>query len=271
MLSQYLKVQSFALLCGAVGPLFMILYFASGRDPFLVWFFWSGLAVTALTVVYSVTVVMKGQRTATRIAGLEKTGVLALAEVTGIEETGTYINERPLLKLELNFSGPGLEPFVSRTRVTASPVQLQMITNRNLAALVDPATKKFDIDWQRSALLTGVMPAEFTLLDDDRTFDLSGHIEPLMDVLRILMSHGIALTDEGALRANPAARQQIRDHIKRVAVQYPSVVRGAQPEPARTAAVSTAQRLHELEALRSAGDVSEEEYAAKRERIIADL
>ena len=42
----------------------------------------------------------------------------------------------------------------------ASVTRLPMITNRKLVALVDPATNQDQIDWQRSALVGGLMPAE---------------------------------------------------------------------------------------------------------------
>jgi Short C-terminal domain len=45
------------------------------------------------------------------------------------------------------------------------------------------------------------------------------------------------------------------------AAQYPP----APPEP------STAQRLQELETLRATGVISDDEYAAKRQQILADL
>ena len=42
---------------------------------------------------------------------LEQQGVLALAQITGITETGTRINDQPLVKLNLHVSGPGIAPF----------------------------------------------------------------------------------------------------------------------------------------------------------------
>ncbi|MCT7660008.1 SHOCT domain-containing protein [Mycobacterium deserti] len=276
MLWRYLKVQAYVLLCGAIGPFFLFLYFASDRDSFMSWFFWSGLVVTVADVVAAVVITAKRERLSGRLAALERSGVLALAHVVNIHETGTHINDQPLVKLDLQISGPGLQPFTSQDRVLASIARLPMITSRKLVALVDPATSKYEIDWERSALLSGIIPATFTLAGDDRTFDLSGQVEPLMEVLRILMAHGIGMNNLMDLQSNPAARQQVRDVVRMAAARQPSIVRAtagstAVAESPGAPQTSTTQRLEELEALRSTGGITENEYATKRQDIIAGL
>jgi hypothetical protein len=277
VLRRYLKVQAYVLLFGGIGPLFLFLYFASDRDPFMTWFFWAGLAVTVADVAIAVVITVKSERSMARLTALEQTGVLALAEVVGIQETGTHINDQPLVKLDLQISGPGMEPFVSQDRVIASITRLPMITNRKLVALVDPTTHEYQIDWERSSLVSGLMPATFTLAGDDRTYDLSGQVEPLMEILRILKSHGIGMKNLMDLQSNPAARQQVREVVRRAAAQQPSIVRGTLGSPAThtpaaaTPEYPTAQRLHELETLRATGGLTEDEYTRKRQEIIAAL
>ena len=39
--------------------------------------------------------------------------------------------------------------------------------------LVNPATQEYQIDWERSSLVNGLVPAQFTLADDNKTYDLS--------------------------------------------------------------------------------------------------
>lgn len=262
MFWRYLKVQAYVLLCGAIGPLFLFLYFASDRNPFMTWFFWSGLAVTVLDVLIAVAITVTREKSAARRAALEQTGVLALAQVVGIEETGTHINDQPLVKLNLQISAPGLEPFVSQDKVIASMERFSMITNRKLVALVDPATREYQIDWDRSSLISGLMPATFTLDGDDRTYDLSGQTESLMEILRILMSHGIGMSNLMDLQSNLAARQQVRAAVRRAATEQPAIVR---------AEATAAQRLQELDTLRVAGGITEAEYTVKRQEIIASL
>ncbi|KUI16752.1 hypothetical protein AU193_21320 [Mycobacterium sp. GA-1285] len=277
MLWRYIKVQAFVLLCGIVGPIFLVLYFAMGGDPTLKWMFWTGLLITAADVLIALAITAGGARSAARTAALEKTGVLALARVTGIHETGTRINEQPLVKLDLQISGPGIAPFASQDRVIASISRLPMITNRKLVALVDPMTSEYQIDWERSGLVSGMMPANFTIAEDNRTYDLTGQTEPLMEILQILKANNIGLDNMIDLRSNPVARQQVQDVVRRAAAQQ--VPPGMTPPPTASTAApsvapphpSTAQRLQELETLRAMGSISEDEYTAKRQQIIADL
>ncbi|OBI81930.1 SHOCT domain-containing protein [Mycobacterium sp. E740] len=277
MLWRYIKVQAFVLLCGIVGPIFLVIYFAAGADPLIKWMFWTGLLITAADVLIALGITAGGARSAAKTAALEQTGVLALAQVTGIHETGTRINEQPLVKLDLQISGPGITPFASQDRVIASIARFPMITNRKLVALVDPMTNEYQIDWERSALVSGLMPATFTIEEDNRTYDLTGQTIPLMEILQILKANHISLNNMVDLRSNPVVRQQIQDVVRRAAAQQtpssaapptttpPAAPVIAAPEP------STAQRLQELETLRATGAISQDEYTAKRQQIIAEL
>jgi pyruvate/2-oxoglutarate dehydrogenase complex dihydrolipoamide acyltransferase (E2) component len=157
-----------------------------------------------------------------------------------------------------------------------------MITSRNLVTLVDPTTHEYQIDWERSALVSGMMPATFTLAEDNKTYDLSGQAEPLMEILRILKANGIALNNMIDLRSNPAARQQVQAVVRRAGAQQASAApAAAAAAPVASAAPpsylplapepSVAQRLQELETLRATGAVSDDEYTAKRKQILSDL
>ncbi|MCZ8378925.1 SHOCT domain-containing protein [Mycobacterium sp. CPCC 205372] len=287
MLWRYIKAQVMVLLCGGlVGPIFLVVYFAMGRSEYVAWMFWAGLLITVVDVLVALALASWNAQRAAKTQALEAGGVLALAQITGIHDTSTRINDQPLVKLDLNISGPGLAPFASQDRVVASIGRLPMITNRRLAVLVDPATNEYQIDWDRSSLIGGLMPATFTVAEDNRTYDLTGQAEPLMEILQILKAHNIGMNNMIDLRSNPAARQQVQDIVRRAAArQAPAappaaatmpaaVPPSASPSPAAAVAPpqqSTAARLQELETLRAMGSVSEEEYAAKRQAIIADL
>ncbi|OHU05777.1 SHOCT domain-containing protein [Mycobacterium syngnathidarum] len=274
---RYVRIQAFVLLCGIVGPIFLVIYFVAGGDPMMKWMFWTGLLVTAIDVLIALGLTAAGSKSAAQNEKLEQVGVLALAQVTGIHETNTRINEQPLVKLDLQISGPGIAPFASQDRVLASVSRLPMITNRKLVVLVDPATNEYRIDWERSSLVSGLMPATFTIAEENRTYDLTGQSGPLMEILQILKTHGIAINSMVDLRANPVAREEVQAVVRRTAAQQPAPSVAA-PEPAAPPAPflappapSTAQRLQELETLRATGAISEDEYAAKRQQIIADL
>ncbi|WKG04735.1 SHOCT domain-containing protein [Mycolicibacterium sp. HK-90] len=272
---RYVRIQSFVLLCGIVGPIFLAIYFLSGSNPMMKWMFWTGLLVTAIDVLIALGLTAAGSKSAAHNEKLEQVGVLGLAQVTGIHETNTRINEQPLVKLDLQISGPGFAPFASQDRVLASVSRLPMITNRKLVALVDPATNDYRIDWERSSLVSGLMPATFTIAEDNQTYDLTGQSGPLMEILQILKAHGIGIDSMIDLRANPAAREQVQAVVRRAAAQQAPAAPA--PAPATAApfmappAPSTAQRLQELETLRATGAVTEDEYTAKRQEIIADL
>ena len=278
MLWRYIKAQLWVLLCGGlVGPIFLAIYFVVG--PMVgQWMFWVGLLITVADVLIALALASYTARSAAKTQALEQSGVLALAQVTGIQETGTRINEQPLVKLDLQISGPGLTPFASQDRVIASIARLPMIMNRKLVMMVDPVTNEYQIDWERSGLVSGVMPANFTIAEDNKTYDLTGQAAPLMEILQILRAHGIGLNNMIDLRSNPAARQQVQAVVRRAAAAQPAPTAPApaapptghpafmaRPEP------STAQRLQELETLRATGVISEDEYNTKRQQILAEL
>jgi hypothetical protein len=271
MLWRYVKAQLIVLLCGGfVGPVFMIVYFATGQNPLM---FYVGLLITAVDVLTALAIANFGAKSATKKRALEKGGVLALAQITGMGETGTRINDQPLVQLQLHIEGPGIAPFTAQDRVIASVTRLGSLTSRRLVALVDPASQNFQIDWERSALINGLVPATFTIAEDNRSYDLSGQTGALMEILRILKTHGIGMNNMIDLRSNPAARQQVQSVVRRAAAQQaPAGTHAASPQyPSMPQEPSTAQRLQELETLRATGAVSEEEYTAKRAQILSDL
>ncbi|TFV58238.1 SHOCT domain-containing protein [Mycobacterium sp. PS03-16] len=273
---RYVRIQLFVLLCGIVGPIFLAVYFMLGPDPMMKWMFWTGLLITAADVLIALAITSFGARSAAKTAELEARGVLGLAQITGIHDTNTTINEQPLVKLDLHITGPGLTPFTTQDRVVASVSRLPMITNRKLVALVDPATNSYQIDWERSGLISGLMPATFTVSEDNRTYDLTGQAGPLLEILQILKAHGIGMNNMIDLRSNPAAREQVQHIVRNAAAQQPMPA-PAPPAMAPAAATtapaepSTAQRLQELETLRATGTITEAEYTAKRQQIIDAL
>ena len=280
MVWRYIKAQLMVLLCGGlVGPIFLAVYFATGQDSLLKWMFYVGLLVTAADVLIALAIANFGAKSAARTQALEQSGVLALAQITGMGETGTRINDQPLVKLQLHIEGPGIAPFSAQDRVIASVTRLGNLTSRKLVVLVDPGTQQFHIDWERSALINGLVPATFTIAEDNRTYDLSGQTGALMEILQILKANGIGMNNMIDLRSNPVARQQVQSVVRRAAAQQaPAGQASAQsagtppPQyPSMPTEQSTSQRLQELETLRATGAVSEEEYTAKRAQILSDL
>jgi hypothetical protein len=277
MLWRYVKSQIWVLLCGGlVGPIFLIVYFATGQESLLKWMFYVGLLITAADVLIALALTSYGAKSAAKSQVLEQQGVLALAQITGIGETGTRINDQPLVKLDLHIAAPGITPFDTQDQVIASVTRLPAITGRKLVVLVDPATQDYHIDWERSALVNGMVPAEFTLAEDNKTYDLSGQAGPLMEIMQILKANNIPMNRMIDIRSNPVVRQQAMAVVRRAAAQQnPAAPAPAPPTPASflppPPEPSTAQRLQELETLRATGAISDAEYTTKRQQIISEL
>ena len=274
MLARYLKTQLVVLLCGGlVGPIFLVVYFTLGLGSLLQWMFYVGLLITVADVLIALALTNYGAKSAAKSALLEQHGLLALAQITGLAETGTRINEQPLVKVDLHISGPGITAFDSQDRVIANVTRLGNLTARKLVVLVDPTTQQYQIDWERSALVNGLVPAQFTVAEDNRTYDLSGQAGPLMEILQILKDNNIPLNRMVDIRSNPGLRQQIQAVVRRAAEQTPA----AQGAPAGAAPVGTppqasiAERLQQLETLRASGALTDDEYNARRTQIISEI
>jgi Short C-terminal domain len=274
VLARYLKTQLVVLLCGGlVGPIFLVVYFTLGLGNMLQWMFYVGLLITVADVLIALALTNYGAKSAAKSALLEQHGVLALAQITGLAETGTRINEQPLVKVDLHISGPGIATFDSQDRVIANVTRLGNLTARKLVVLVDPTTQEYQIDWERSALVNGLMPAQFTVAEDNRTYDLSGQAGPLMEILQILKDNNVPLNRMVDIRSNPGLRQQIQAVVRRASEQAPA----AQGAPAGVGPVGTppqpsiAERLQQLETLRASGTLTDEEYHARRTQIISEI
>jgi hypothetical protein len=288
MLARYIKAQIVVLICGGlVGPIFLITYLvlpgvmgsaggidvgSAARDN-MSWMLWAGLLITIADVVVALWLANRGAQSSAKSAALHQSGVLTTAQIIGLGETGMRINEHPVVNLDLRISGPGFE-FDTRKRVTVDITKQAIITARKLVVWVDPTSRDFEIDWQASALICGVVPAQITSTEDNKTYDLSGQAGPLMEILQIYRANNLPFGGSVDIRNYPAVRQQVMDVVRRAAAAQPQPatagVGAGAPAPAPPQA-SVAQRLQDLEALHKSGAVSDEEYASKRAQIIADI
>ncbi|OCB53266.1 hypothetical protein A5677_20985 [Mycobacterium malmoense] len=275
MLARYLKAQLVVLLCGGlVGPIFLIVYFTLGLGSLLQWMFYVGLLVTVADVLIALALANYGANSSAKNAALEQSGVLALAQITGVTETGTWINNQQVVKVQLHISGPGFLPFDSEDRVIASVTRLGNLSARKVVVLVNPTTNEYRIDWERSALVNGLVPAQFTVAEDNQTYDLSGQAGPLMEILQILKANNVPLDRMVDIRSSPVLRQQIQAVVRRAAQQAPAAQAasaGGQAPVVTPPQPSIAQRLQELETLRASGALTDQEYNSRRAQIIAEI
>lgn len=262
MLGRYLKLQLWILLCGGVGPAFLIFYFVLGRPSDAAWMLYCGMGITLIDFLIPPALIFYAKKSAASRAAFEQSGVLGLAEITGINETGTTINDQPLVKLQLHISGSGFEPFDTQDKVLAGVARLPNITARKLVVFVDPSTQKHKIDWERSGWVNGLVPAKFTVAEDNKEYDLTGQFGPLMEILQILKANNVQLND---IRSNPTARQQVLAVLRRFEEKRAAAAVPAAPQ------ASTAERLQNLETLRNSGAVTEQEYNTQRAQIISQI
>ena len=282
MLARYLKAQIIVLICGGlVGPIFLITYFAlpgmfgsfgpdadSLAQQSTQWMLWVGALITVADVLVALWLADRGARSSAKSTALHQTGVLATAQIMGLAETGMRINERPVVSLDLHITGPGFD-FGDRKRVTVDISKQAIVTARKLVVLVDPNTREYEIEWQASALIAGVVPAQFTSTEDNTTYDLSGQAGPLMEILQIYKANNLPFSGTVDIRNYPAVRQQIMAVVRRAAAQQPTpAAAGGVAAPPQQ---SVAQRLDELEKLRAGGALSDAEYTAARQKIIAAI
>jgi hypothetical protein len=286
MLARYIKAQILVLVCGGlVGPIFLITYFVlpnmmgpmggidvgSAARNNMSWMFWAGLLITTADIFVALWLANRSAESSAKSAALHQTGVLTTAQITGLGETGMRVNERPVVNLDLHISGPGFE-FDSRKRVIVDIAKQAIVTARKLVVWVDPNTRDYEIDWQASALISGVVPAQIQSTEDGKTYDLSGQAGPLMEIMQIYRANNLPFGGSVDIRNYPAVRQQVMAVVRRAAEQQPAAAGvGAAAPAAVPPQASVAERLQELEALHKAGAVSDDEYASKRTQIIADI
>ena len=277
---RYLKAQLMVLLFGGlVGPIFLVVYFALGpmARPYINWMFWVGLLITAVDVLAALALTNFGAKSAAKHEELTRQGVLVLAPITGISDTSWFVNDQQMIKVMLHIEVPGSAGFDVQETMASSPTRMQILNAHKLVALVEPGTRKYEIDWNASALIAGVVPAQFTLDTDHTTYDLTGRAGPLMEIMQVLHANRIPMTGTIDIRSNPVARQQVMDIVRRAgaAAPHPAEVTPLAAPVAPMVPVQSpltvSQRLQELATLRATGAVTDAEYTAKRQQILSEL
>src|SRR5271156_2590070 len=235
MLARYIRAQLIVLVCGGlVGPIFLITYFVlpnlfgsfgpdvgSMAQSTTSWMLWAGLLITVADVLVAIWLANRGAQSSAKSAALHQTGVLTMAQITGLGETGMRINERPVVNLDLHIAGLGFA-FDTQKRVTVDITKQAIVTARKLVVWVDPNTRDYEIDWQASGLICGVLPAQFNIAEDSQTYDLSGQAGPLMEILQIYRANNLPISGKVDIRSLPVVRQQVMAVVRRAAAQQPA-------------------------------------------------
>ncbi len=143
---------AFVMLCGIVGPIFLVCYFVFDL-PETGWMLWTGLGITALDVLVGLGVASLTYQGRARAERLRATGVRGVAEVLSVGQTGVQINDEPLMSLRLRIGGSDVVPFEVGTRKVIPHYRQPLLYRRRLAVLVDAETQEFEIDWDATEKL----------------------------------------------------------------------------------------------------------------------
>jgi hypothetical protein len=157
------------------------------------------------------------RRDATGGTAARRKGVLALARITELAQTGTVLNDQPEVRLSLQVTGPGLT-FGTAARVAVGGARRANVDAGQLVVLVDPASREYQIDWDRSALVNGLVPARFAL-SGGGTRDLSGRTGPIMEILQILWAHNVSLGRMSEPGTDPAVGEQVQAVLRAAAAR----------------------------------------------------
>jgi hypothetical protein len=158
LLRSYLPPVLFLLLCGVVGPIFLVMGLAiGGEEPGSGWLLPTGIGVTALDLVIGVLIGRGRHRSAQKLHRLRTRGRPARAQVLSFDPTNVRINDQPLLKLRLRIHGEDLAPFEVESRTVVSDVRMPLLYTGDLPVLVDPESREWEIDWDSAEPITPVM------------------------------------------------------------------------------------------------------------------
>lgn len=143
----FVKTLAFMLVCGIVGPIFLIIYFSSSDHDLIGWMLWTGLGVTLLDVLIAFLIAIgrtNGQRKTFRLQQVGRRGV---AEILSVEQTGVRINDQPLLDLKVRISGADIAPFEASSKTVIPDFRLPLLYAGPTPVLVDPETREWEFDW----------------------------------------------------------------------------------------------------------------------------
>lgn len=159
-LVNFAKTLAFMLVCGIVGPIFLVIYFASGGSDLIGWMLWTGLGVTLLDVGIAFLIALGRTNSQKKTARLLSIGRRGVAEVLSVEQTNVRINEQPLLNLHVRIHGDDMAPFEAHTRSVIPDFRLPLLYAGPIPVLVDPETSEWEFDWDaaRPAPFAGGLP-----------------------------------------------------------------------------------------------------------------
>lgn len=158
-LRNFVPMLALMLLCGVVGPVFLVMGLVVDDEPGSGWLLPTGIAITVSDVLVAVLVARGRTRSQQRMHRLRVRGRKARARVLSFEQTNVRINDQPLVQLSLRIEGADLAPFEVQTRTVVPEVHIPLLHAGELPVLVDPETKEWEIDWAAARPVAPVVTA----------------------------------------------------------------------------------------------------------------
>lgn len=157
-LRNFVPVLAFTLLCGVVGPIFLVMGLVVD-GPETGWLLPTGIAITVSDVLVAVLIARARTRAQQRTYRLRTHGRRARARVLSFEQTNVRINDQPVLVLQLRIEGADLAPFEAQSRTVVSEVHIPLLHAGELPVLIDPETQEWEIDWAAARPVAPVVTA----------------------------------------------------------------------------------------------------------------
>ena len=152
-----LPITLFMLVCGVVGPIFLVMGLLTG-GPETGWLLPMGIAITALDILIGVMVGTFRYRSKMRTYRLHQMGKRGTATVLDFQSTSVTINDQPLMQLTVRIHGDDIAPFEVERKQVVPHARMALLQAGELPVIVDPETREWEVDWASA----GPMRAAFT-------------------------------------------------------------------------------------------------------------
>ena len=216
---------------------------------------------------------------ARRQAGMEKVkqeGIRGEAQVLGGEQTGTQVNDQPVMKLKLRVTAPGVQPFETVKRAIVPIFSVGRLgTGQPLPVYFRrEEPDKLVIDWDEAMAQTATLPQGGVAPGGGAQFHVQDGHPAQGAVEDALKKHGIAADGTVDLRENQAARADVVKALSEHGVDVAHAQAAANPGTTvqgQADSASTLDRLQKLMELKNSQLITDEEFAEHKERILKDV
>ena len=254
----------------------LVLFFLVGGIAFTIAMpdIWIGQIWIAVSLLVGAIFFFIGQR-AKRAQEIRETGIPGTGTILEMTQTGMQVNDQPVVELKLRVEAQGMAPFELDKRAVVPLIALgRLSSGQPLSVYVDREdSSRVEIDWSGGG---GAPLAPMTVQNQAgesvQVTDPAAR-QAAMDAMR---QHGVDTSGGGVdLRSNPAARQAVLDALRKHGVDVAHETAAADPstpvQEVEGDSGRTLDRLQKLMELKNAQLISDEEFAAHKERILGQI